>query len=118
MAAKQYTWHKIAETDQELVLGPNGIGVIEVKGKKICVTQFKEAWYGFAFKCPHAGGFMSDGYIDPIGNVVCPLHRYKFNIQNGRNTSGEGYYLKTWPVESRPDGIFIGMEESGLFNWF
>jgi len=25
--------------------------------------------------------------------------------------TGEGYYLKTYPVERRPDGIYIGFEE-------
>jgi 3-phenylpropionate/trans-cinnamate dioxygenase ferredoxin subunit len=29
--------------------------------------------------------------------------------------SGEGYYLKTYPVEEREDGVFVGFEES---RWF
>jgi len=37
---------------------------------------------------------------------------------NGRNTSGEGYYLKHWKVETREDGVFVEMEEpGGLFGW-
>ncbi len=71
--------------------------------------------YACAAKCPHAGGSIADGYIDQIDNVTCPLHRYKFSLQNGRNTSGEGYYLKTFPVQTTGDGIFIGIEEKGLF---
>lgn len=118
MTAKKITWHKIADTDQAIELGENGIGVVEVKGKKICVARFQDQWFGFAYKCPHAGGPMANGYIDALGNVVCPLHRYKFSMKNGRNTSGEGYYLKTYPVESTPEGIFLGTEEGGLFNWF
>jgi 3-phenylpropionate/trans-cinnamate dioxygenase ferredoxin subunit len=27
--------------------------------------------------------------------------------------SGEGYYLKHWPVEQRDDGIYVGMEKGG-----
>ncbi len=115
--SKKITWHKIAEADQEIGLGPNGIGVIEVKGKKICTARYQEQWFAFAFKCPHAGGFMADGYIDPVGNIVCPVHRYKFSIRNGRNTSGEGFYLKTYPIECRADGIYLGLEEGGLFSW-
>lgn len=118
MAEKKYTWHKIAETGLDMEMGSNGIGVVEVKGKKICVARFGEEWFGFAFKCPHAGGFMSDGYIDAIGNVVCPLHRYKFNLKNGRNTSGEGYYLKTYPVQLQEDGLFIGLPDNNLFTFW
>jgi 3-phenylpropionate/trans-cinnamate dioxygenase ferredoxin subunit len=52
---------------------------------------------------------MADGYIDALGNIVCPVHRYKFNLQNGRNTSGEGYYLKRWAAEEREDGVYVNL---------
>jgi 3-phenylpropionate/trans-cinnamate dioxygenase ferredoxin subunit len=45
------------------------------------------------------------------------VHRYKFSLQNGRNTSGEGYYLKTYPVEVRGEAIFVGLPDGGLFGW-
>ena len=47
-----------------------------------------------------------------LGNVVCPLHRYRFNLQTGRDVTGEGYYLKIYPVEIPEEGVFIGIEES------
>ena len=81
------------------------------------VALNKENLHACAAKCPHAGGTMSNGYIDALGNIVCPLHRYKFSLENGRNISGEGYFLKTYPIEQRDDGIFIGMEDSGMFDW-
>lgn len=116
MAEKQYNWHKIAEGAAELPMSERHIAVVEVKGKKICVGQYQQEWFGFAYKCPHAGGIMADGYIDSVGNVVCPLHRYKFSVKNGRNTSGEGYYLKTYPIEQREDGLFVGLPDNGIFN--
>lgn len=117
MTEKQYQWHKIAEGEAELEMNEQRIAVVEVKGKKICIGRHQETYFGFAHKCPHAGAFLSDGYIDAAGNVVCPLHRYKFSIKNGHNTSGEGYYLKTYPVEQREDGLFIGLSNNGLLNW-
>ena len=60
--------------------------------------------------CPHAGGLMDKGYVDAAGNVVCPLHQYKFSLKNGLDTSGDGYRLKTYPVEMRDGKLFIGME--------
>jgi 3-phenylpropionate/trans-cinnamate dioxygenase ferredoxin subunit len=38
-------------------------------------------------------------------------------MENGRNTSGEGYFLKTYPLETREDGIYAGMEEGGFSLW-
>ena len=115
MADKSYNWHKIAETAEELYFNENNLATAEANGKKLCIGRFNESLFAFAYKCPHAGGYLSDGYIDALGNVVCPLHRYKFDMCNGRNVSGEGYYLKHWPVEIREDGIFVGMEKS---SWF
>ncbi len=114
---KKIVWHKFASDENEIVFGQNGIAVIDVEGKKICLARHDNEFFAFAFKCPHAGGIMADGFIDALGNVVCPLHRYKFSIKNGRNTSGEGFYLKTWSIQNRPDGLYIGMEEGGFFSW-
>jgi len=74
--------------------------------------------YAFTYKCPHAGGILADGCIDALGNVVCPLHRYKYNIKNGYNVSGEGYYMTVYPLESREDGIYIGFEEPSIWDVF
>jgi 3-phenylpropionate/trans-cinnamate dioxygenase ferredoxin subunit len=112
-------WHKIADHINEINFAENNIAVVDLNGKKICIGKFNNMVFAFAYKCPHAGGFLSDGFIDATGNIVCPLHRYKYDMKNGRNTSGEGYYLKTWPVEMREDGVYVGMQTGGgLFGWF
>ena len=115
MAEKKYILHKIAIHINEIDFAANNIAVIELKGKKICLAKFNEHLFGFGYKCPHAGGILADGFIDALGNVVCPLHRYKYSLQNGRNISGEGYYLKHWPIEIKDDGVYITIEESGEF---
>ena len=115
--SKKYNWHKIAIDAQDFIFAENDMVEIEVAGKKICIALNKENLLACAAKCPHAGGYMSKGYIDALGNIVCPLHRYKFSLENGRNTSGEGYFLKTYPIEIRENGIYLGIEESGMFNW-
>jgi len=119
MSVNKNNWFKISNHINELQFSDNQIAVSEIKGKKVCIARFEEKLFAFAYKCPHAGGLLADGYIDVLGNIVCPLHRYKYNIQNGRNVSGEGYYLKHWPVEIREDGLFVEIEGAGgLFGWF
>ena len=106
-------WHKIAEHISEINVGPNGLALLDVAGKTITIGLHNNEVFACTQKCPHAGGILADGYIDSVGNLVCPLHRYRFNPINGRNTSGEGYYLKTFGVEIREDGIFVNIP--GLF---
>jgi nitrite reductase/ring-hydroxylating ferredoxin subunit len=112
------SWIHIADHLHDLEFADNNIAVVEVKGKKICIGRHQGAVFAFAYKCPHAGGLLAQGHIDALGNVVCPLHRYKYDMKNGRNVSGEGYYLKHWPLDIREDGVYIEMEEAaGLFGW-
>lgn len=116
MADQKLKWYWIGATADQIV--PEGqLSVLEVAHKKISVCRWEGKLYAFAYKCPHAGGVLADGYLDAMGNVVCPLHRYKFNINNGRNVSGEGYYLVTYPVEKRPDGLYVGFAESSFWNF-
>jgi nitrite reductase/ring-hydroxylating ferredoxin subunit len=114
---KKYTWYKIAGSVAELSFAENGLTTVEVNNKTVCLALHKNEVLACSHKCPHAGGMMANGYIDALGNIVCPLHRYKFSLYNGRNVSGEGYYLKTFPVEIRNEGIFIGLEQNNLFGW-
>lgn len=115
--AKKYKWHKIADATNEFEFAANNLLSKEVAGKKITLAKYNEKLFACAAKCPHAGGVLADGNIDALGNIVCPLHRYKYNLANGRNTSGEGYYLSNYPVEVREDGVYVGFEEKGFFNW-
>ncbi len=97
-------WFKVAESRAELFQQP--LPVHSINGRQVCFAQHNGNIYAFQEKCPHAGGSLSAGYIDALGNIVCPLHRYKFSLSRGYNVSGEGYYLKTYPVKEE-DGIWL-----------
>ena len=114
---KKYQWHKVADIIDEINFSSNGMAQLEIAGKTICIALHNNQLSACTQKCPHAGGILADGFIDAMGNIVCPLHRYRFRLSNGRNVSGEGYFLKTYPIEIRNDGIFVGFEEHISFNW-
>lgn len=105
---------KIAESVAEFDFNTKQMCIIDANGKKVTIAKFKDDYFAFAHKCPHAGGIMADGFIDSLGNAVCPLHRYKFSLKTGRNITGEDY-LKTYPLEINENGVFITFEEK---KWF
>ncbi len=115
MSATEMHWVLVTDAPASLDWPDNQLLDLEVDGKKITLAKFKEDYFAFAQKCPHASGRMAQGFINPLGQVVCPLHRYAFDMKNGRNTTGEGYFLKTYPVELRPEGIFIGFKPNSFF---
>lgn len=116
--AKNIKWHKIADSRNEFHWPSNNLLVVDVNGKTITLAMRDNKLFACAYKCPHASGILAEGFVDATGNIVCPLHRYKFDLKNGRNVSGEGYYLKVYAVEERAEGIFLGFEESGWVSLF
>ena len=119
MALSKFKWVKFAEHVSEVCFSPGEVAEISADGKKYCIARRDDQWFGFASSCPHAGAPLSDGYLDRACNLVCPVHNLKFNLKTGRDVNSEGYKLKTYPVEVRPEGLFIGVEE-GVFlkKWF
>lgn len=94
---------------------PEGKVVEAVLGqKKICLLRKGGEVFAFAALCPHAGAPLCEGWLDGLGRIVCPLHKYRFDPANGRNTSGEGYKLFTYPVEVRESEIFVGLPETNF----
>lgn len=114
MAVPKMSWYKVAESAAEIAWQNNQMAVVQAGPKKITLVKFNNDLFAVAFSCPHAGGIISDGFVTATGQVVCPLHRYRFDVQNGRNTSGEGYYLPHYRVDIREDGIYVGWEEKGF----
>lgn len=112
---KNIKWIRISTDISELHFADNNIAITDCNGKTICIGKKGEKLFAFAYKCPHASGLLANGFIDAVGNIVCPLHRYKFSLANGRNA--EGYLLKTYPIETRADGIYAGFEEGGFSLW-
>ncbi len=109
-------WYKIAESLAEIDFQLNGLAEIDVNGRKICIGLHNDEIFACTQKCPHAGGILAEGYIDVLGNLVCPLHKYKFSLKNGRNISGEGYHLKTFSVEQKEEGVYVCLENSIFFE--
>ena len=67
----------------EVEFAANNIAVVDLDGKNICLGKFKDNPFAFAYKCPHAGGVLAEGYVDALGNIGCPLHLYNYSMENG-----------------------------------
>ena len=73
--------------------------------------------FALAARCPHAGADISNGWCKD-GKLVCPFHRYSYDIRTGRGSPGQGDYIKKYPTEIRSDGIYVGINSiwSKLFG--
>ncbi|MGL5890176.1 MAG: Rieske (2Fe-2S) protein [Bacteroidia bacterium] len=123
-------WHRIFASADEAVkrIPPKQFSVLYVGGRKVCVVNTtsteNEATPDFSAieeRCPHNGFSLSKGWItteaDNSCAIVCPLHRYSFDVKTGRRKNGGGEAARAFPVEVRDDGVFLGTEEME-WGWF
>lgn len=102
-------WVKIAESSAELFNRGNQLATVRVSGRDVVIAKHENELLACTARCPHAGGKMGEGWLDARGHIVCPLHRYRYNMQNGHNSSGEGYRLKTFAIKETDDGVFVAL---------
>ncbi|MEJ7557741.1 MAG: Rieske (2Fe-2S) protein [Pedobacter sp.] len=82
---------------------------IKLEGKTLCLIKEQGKLYAVENSCPHAGGILSGGWCKN-GNIICPIHRWEYSLENGRGAQGQGDYINTYPVDVRDDGTYIGLK--------
>ncbi len=90
-----------------LSFNEKGIALVHIDGRSICITQYGGRYFAFAERCPHASASLEHGFVDVKGNIVCPVHNYRFSLKHGRDSGCEGYRLRTYPIELKEDGLWI-----------
>ncbi len=114
---KKYRWVKIFSSEEEMqnsivYLKTNSISAF---GKKICLVHGTDGFYAVRDKCPHNGYALSAGYCIDDNSIVCPIHRYRFDLKTGKALSGMATKVETFVIKVFSDGVFLGEEQ---FNWW
>ncbi len=109
--ARQLRWIKLSEL--EILPDDDFVKSVQVNKKRICLIKTEDRWFATQAKCPHAGADLSQGWCKN-GKLICPFHRYEYDLQSGKGSPGQDDYIDTYPLQIRQDGIYIGWKES----WF
>ncbi len=80
-------WIKIFEntTVANAALDENHPRLLIVHGKRICLVKRDGKILAIQDTCTHSGGSLSQGTMNYLGEVVCPLHQYQFNLKTYKN---------------------------------
>jgi nitrite reductase (NADH) small subunit len=77
--------------------------LFDVAGASLAVFRVGATCHALASRCPHAGGTLGHGWVED-GEAVCPLHRWRFRLTDGRCTTIRGEWVRAYPCEARDDG--------------
>ena len=99
-------WVKIAEIGDV----PVGAGrAFPVGGSSVAVFNVDGKLYAIDDSCPHQGSSLAAGSLEGCV-VTCRSHGMKVNVTGGERP-GAGMNVPSFPLESRPDGIYVGLRE-------
>lgn len=117
MSTSKVTWVKAAWPDEvtEESLPESALRQIQVNGKRYCLARSDGKLYILDDRCPHAGASLSTGWCDNKGSVVCPYHRLRYRLETGLSATGKGYYVNSYALDNRPDGLYMAIPRR---NWW
>jgi len=80
--------------------------LVKSNSRNICVVKRDDKIFAFQNECPHMGEPLHRGKINYLGEIVCPLHTYRFNIVTGESSKEGCNSLKRVSVIVR-DGVYL-----------
>jgi len=98
-------WYKIPGIEN---IGQPFIKRITAGNKTICVVGYEGEIFALSAHCPHAGGDLSMGFCKN-GKLICPVHRYSYDLHSGKGNEGQNDYINTYPVKIVENSIYIGI---------
>lgn len=88
------------------MLPDSRIKKVKLGNREIGIIRIGENIYGFNAFCPHRGASLIQASIHS-GEIICPLHHYRFELQSGRAKAGDCSDLETFPCQLSENGLKI-----------
>lgn len=78
----------------------------DAAGLRVAVFRHGGGVVALSGRCPHANGPLGLGWIED-GEVVCPLHRWRFRLSDGRCTTVRGNSVHRFRCEVRGEEVWV-----------
>jgi nitrite reductase/ring-hydroxylating ferredoxin subunit len=77
----------------------------------MAILRLGENFFAFDAQCPHRGASLLQANINGLGEIICPLHQYRFDLKTGQVRSGYCPDLPVFRVRLTEDGLFITLPQ-------
>jgi nitrite reductase/ring-hydroxylating ferredoxin subunit len=85
-----------------------GSHLVELAGRKIALFRVAGEVFAFAGTCPHKDGPLWEGRVSTERcEIVCPWHRFRFDLRSGKSVTYDKLVARTYPVEVRQGQVFV-----------
>lgn len=104
-------WYKVFDSEKQAKDRFPLLSVFKIKagGKEICMAHTPAGFMAVENTCPHQGFPLSEGKCNFKGEIVCPLHAYRFDMDSGEEMSGNPCRsAKTFAIKVDETGLYVG----------
>jgi thiamine pyrophosphate-dependent acetolactate synthase large subunit-like protein/nitrite reductase/ring-hydroxylating ferredoxin subunit len=101
-------WHRVLSHGD---LPEGRVTAVDCGGTTVAVTHYDGEYAALDNRCPHQGGPLGEGSIE-TGWLRCPWHGWDFDPLTGETPGAHDDCVRTFPVEEREDGIYVGFPEA------
>ena len=95
--------------DAEQMIPLHTARLLTVKGQRVCLAHTFEGFRAIQDACPHLGESLSKGKVNYLGEVVCPWHSYRYDLNSGEECSGRSVAAHRYPLEIKANALWIGI---------
>lgn len=89
----------------------NTLKKLRTKTQSFCLAHTPEGFFATNDACPHMGASLSEGRINYLNELICPLHGYRYQLKTGQECNKRTADVQTYEVELNEDGLFIYLPE-------
>lgn len=99
-------WIKVGTEGQ---FADGGLHTVSIERQRVVVARLNGRLFAFAALCPHAQGPMERSEIE--GAIVsCPLHAWRFDLENGGRELHGYRSLATYPVQVNDGEVLVDVQ--------
>jgi nitrite reductase/ring-hydroxylating ferredoxin subunit len=81
---------------------------VDIDGLCVALFRLNDKFYAIEDACLHMGGPLSEGSVNQ-GIVMCPWHKWQYDLGTGERVDRRGSPARTYPVEVRDGWILLGL---------
>lgn len=99
-----------SEGAAEKAVAINTIRKIKIEERTYALARTSKGYSIFSSSCPHAGADLTQGRLNYLNEIVCPLHAYQFNLLDGEETSRRCPPIKTYPTFWEEEKLYVNIK--------
>jgi len=89
-------------------LTEGAVRLFTVARRKVALCRVGDDVFAVEDACPHFGGPLSDGQVSAQRKeLICPWHRFRFDLADGCSVTNRALRAKTFPVAVEDGRVFV-----------